>query len=251
MFRMYAVLFLALFATVGLVGCADNPADDVPAAQVSEQQAANAPAEEMADDSAENGMAEEADESEADMNADDDAAADDDMAVPGGEVLLTGTVSAKGSNVSRTHELSFGEWSGTASLGDGTPESASIQFEVTTGSVVTDPDSRGAMSDRLDGHLKSEDFFASDEYPTASFVSTSIVEGGEGDATHTITGDFTIRGVTKEIAFPATVAVDGDTVTARAEFSLNRQDFGVSYPGQPDDLIRDDVVIVVDVTGQA
>ena len=78
------------------------------------------------------------------------------------------------------------------------------------------------------------------QFPTATFRSTEIKKDGEG---HTITGDLTLHGVTKRISFPATVAVTGATLSANAEFSINRQDFGINYPGMRDDLIRDLVVI--------
>jgi len=49
--------------------------------------------------------------------------------------------------------------------------------------------------------------------------------------------------VTKSISFPATIKVRGDTVDVDAEFAINRKDFGIVYPGMPDDLIRDDVLL--------
>ena len=58
-----------------------------------------------------------------------------------------------------------------------------------------------------------------------------------------ITGDLTLHGVTKRISFPATVAVSDAQVQASSEFSINRKDFGINYPGMQDDLIRDLVVI--------
>jgi polyisoprenoid-binding protein YceI len=61
--------------------------------------------------------------------------------------------------------------------------------------------------------------------------------------THTITGNFDLHGVKKSISFPATIQVAADSVSANAEFSINRKDFGINYPGKADDLIRDGVVI--------
>jgi len=49
--------------------------------------------------------------------------------------------------------------------------------------------------------------------------------------------------VKKSISFPATIQVSPDSVSANAEFSINRKDFGINYPGKADDLIRDGVVI--------
>jgi len=70
--------------------------------------------------------------------------------------------------------------------------------------------------------------------------STEIRREGEGLV---ISGDLTLHGVTRQISFPATASATETEVSATAEFSINRQDFGIAYPGMPDDLIRDLVVI--------
>jgi polyisoprenoid-binding protein YceI len=62
-----------------------------------------------------------------------------------------------------------------------------------------------------------------------------------------VTGNLTMHGVTHGVTFPATIKVDGNTVTARADFKISRKDWGVVYPGQPDDLISDDVRIIFDI----
>ena len=96
------------------------------------------------------------------------------------------------------------------------------------------------LSFDLRKHLKSPDFFDVEKFPTATFKSTAIEKTDDG---HTITGDLTLHGVTKRVSFPATVTVTDGQVTANSEFSINRNDFGIVYPGMPDDLIRDLVVI--------
>ncbi|MBW2161890.1 MAG: YceI family protein [Deltaproteobacteria bacterium] len=80
---------------------------------------------------------------------------------------------------------------------------------------------------------------------TAATVESPVdlkAEPTSGDG-HTIAGDLTLHGVTKRISFPATIEATGSEVSATAEFSINRQDYGISYPGMRDDLIRDLVVI--------
>ena len=63
-------------------------------------------------------------------------------------------------------------------------------------------------------------------------------------ATHTITGNFDLHGVKKSISFPATIQRRLRLMfQLNAEFSINRKDFGIDYPGKADDLIRDGVVI--------
>ena len=70
---------------------------------------------------------------------------------------------------------------------------------------------------------------------------------GDTPATHTISGDMTLHGRTQRITFPAIVEATDNGVHARAEFTIDRRDFGIVYPGMPDDLIRDEVVIRFDV----
>lgn len=68
----------------------------------------------------------------------------------------------------------------------------------------------------------------------------------EGTA-HTVSGDLTIRGQTKRVTSPTKVEVGASGAKAAAEFTLNRQDFGLSYKGKADDLIQDSVVRTVDL----
>lgn len=98
-------------------------------------------------------------------------------------------------------------------------------------------------NERLTGHLKSPDFFDVAKYPSATFISTEITPGGEKGASHTVTGNFTLHGVTKSLKFPATIRVEGATVSIDSDFFINRKDFGIAYAGKSDDLIRDEVVI--------
>ncbi len=145
-----------------------------------------------------------------------------------------------GSKVTGKHDGTFEAFKGTVKLVDGSPEKSAVNVEIDTKTLKTEP----AM---LLTHLKSDDFFAVDKFPTASFQSTEIKKGGDKGATHTVTGNLTLHGVTKGVTFPATIKVDGDKVLVNAEFAINRKDFGLLYPGKKDDLIRDDVVIRLNI----
>ena len=145
-----------------------------------------------------------------------------------------------GSKVTGKHDGKFEKFDGWIALEGDKAESAKIYVEIDVASLKTD-------SEKLDGHLKTDDFFAVDKHPKAKFTSTEIKAGGEKGATHTITGNLEMRGVTKSVTFPATVKLDDKEVTAKAEFAINRKEFGIAYEGKKDDLIRDDVVIKLDV----
>ena len=157
-----------------------------------------------------------------------------------GEVLPIDPAQSKlawiGSKVTRVHEGRFDTFSGAITLVDGKPEKSQVVVEIDVDSIQTD-------SKLLVGHLKSGEFFDAAGFPKATFTSTAITANAAGGATHVVRGALTMRGVTKEIAFPATISVEPGKVTAKAKFSINRQDWGVAYKGAADDLIRDDVVV--------
>jgi polyisoprenoid-binding protein YceI len=141
-----------------------------------------------------------------------------------------------GAKVTGKHEGAFGKFSGQVLLVGGDATKSSVKAEIMTASISTD-------QEKLVGHLKSPDFFNVERFPTARFQSTRIENGGERGATHTVTGNLELHGVTKSIRFPANISWAADSVTVKSEFGINRKDFGIVYPGKPDDLIKDDVLI--------
>jgi polyisoprenoid-binding protein YceI len=141
-----------------------------------------------------------------------------------------------GSKVTGKHLGGFKTFSGKISVPDHKTEAGAVNVDIDATSLYTD-------SEKLEAHLKSADFFDVAKFPKASFVSTSIKPGGEKGATHTVTGNLTLHGVTRSVTFPAVIKTTDSGVDADAEFAINRKDFGLVYAGKPDDLIRDDVVI--------
>jgi len=139
------------------------------------------------------------------------------------------------SQVTGKHTGSFGDFAGQINYA-GSPETSHVNITIKTDSIkADDPD--------LTKHLKTPDFFDVAKFPEATFVSTGIKPGGENGATHTVTGNLTMHGVTKAITFPATITVTPDAATVESSFSINRKDFGINYAGAADNLIRDNVVL--------
>src|SRR6185369_6899469 len=133
-----------------------------------------------------------------------------------------------GSKVTGHHNGSFGEFSGQVDYA-GSPENSHVNIAIKTDSITTDtPD--------LTKHLKTADFFDVAKYPEATFVSTAIKAGGENGASHTVTGNLTLHGVTKAVTFPATISVTADVASVDSTFTINRKDFGINYAGQADNL---------------
>lgn len=146
-----------------------------------------------------------------------------------------------GSKVTGSHNGSFEKFGGTIDFA-GQPEKSHVRITINLDSVMTD-------TPKLTNHLKTADFFDVAKYPIASFESTEIKSGGSAGATHTITGNLELHGVTKSITFPATIGASADAVNVTSTFSINRKDFGINYAGVSDDLIRDEVVLTLKVRG--
>lgn len=143
-----------------------------------------------------------------------------------------------GAKVTRKHDGEFHVFSGSIDLVEGEPQRSLVKVEVATASLTAD-------DPKLTEHLKSPDLLDVAKYPKAAFLSTSIVPTSDPVATHSITGNLTFHGVTKSITFPAKVKVTPEAIDVDAEFALNRKDFGIVYPGMPDDLIKDEVLLKV------
>jgi len=102
---------------------------------------------------------------------------------------------------------------------------------------------------KLDGHLKAADFLDVAQYPTSTFVVTSATKLESGDYNTEISGNLDFRGAPKNITFKANVnEADGKVTIKSEEFKINRQDFGITYKGGGDSVIKDDVILQLDVT---
>src|SRR5690606_18458500 len=99
----------------------------------------------------------------------------------------------------------------------------------------------GEYRDKLTGHLKSDDFFDVANHPTATFEITEVKEGATANDL-VISGNLTIRGITKNITFDAKASeVSPASFVADADFNIAREDWGVNYTGKADDLISKEI----------
>ncbi len=150
------------------------------------------------------------------------------------------TVTFIGSKVTGKHNGGFTMFTGTIDLVNGKPEESSVSVDIDANTIFAD-------DAKLTDHLKSADFFDVAKFPKATFKSTKIEAGAKAPETHTVTGDLEMHGQTKSITFPATITVAEDSVTVKAGFSINRNDFGIVYAGPANDLIRPNVVLMLNV----
>ena len=136
---------------------------------------------------------------------------------------------------------------------NGTLTNATILMDMASLTVESFPEGDEQIG-KLTGHLQSDDFFKVSTYPTSKFELTSI-EATEGDYNSEVTGNLTILDQTKSITFSANVAISENEASVKSEdFSVDRQDWGLSYhtegeEGVPTDyLIADDIAFKIDVT---
>lgn len=145
----------------------------------------------------------------------------------------------------------FADFGGTITFDEAQPERSSVTLTVQTASIDTSTPDR-------DTHLKSEDFFAVERFPTLTFVSTGITK--KADDAFLVEGDLTIRDVTKRITLPVSylgAAKDpwgSEKIAFETEITINRKDFGLLWNAALETggfLVGDDVKISVSVQAAA
>ena len=126
----------------------------------------------------------------------------------------------KGGKITGTHNGTIAIKSGEFSLNEGKLVAGKFVVDTTDIKVldITDP----ATNAQFIGHLKSNDFFASGEYPEASFEITAVKNNH-------IEGNLTIKGIRRTIGFDADIHVAGDTLTALGEMIIDRTQFGMKF----------------------
>jgi polyisoprenoid-binding protein YceI len=168
------------------------------------------------------------------------------------------TVKWEGAKLTETvHTGTVGITEGSLSARQGKLEAGNFAIDMNsiTNSDLTDT----AYANKLMGHLKSADFFQTDSFPTARF-EISGVEAATSPDSAKVTGNLTLKGVTKSISFPAKVSLSDSTVDASARITINRNDWGVIWGGTQTDkkikdylknnLIKDDISFDVALKGR-
>ena len=120
----------------------------------------------------------------------------------------------------------FTDLSGTIDFDQDTPTASSVAFSIRTASIDTNQPDR-------DAHLRSDDFFAVEKYPTLTFASTAIT--ARGPQQYDVTGVLTIRGVTKSVVLPVTylgAAKDpwgNEKLAFDTEITIDRKEYGLTW----------------------
>jgi polyisoprenoid-binding protein YceI len=137
----------------------------------------------------------------------------------------------------------FSDFDGAIAFDETAPEESSVRLTIQAASIDTNQKDR-------DAHLRSADFFETERYPTITVVSTSIAP--QADGAYAVTGQFTIRDVTRTITLPVTYlgkARDpwgNERVAFETEYTLNRKDYGLTWNAALETggfLVGDDVKV--------
>jgi polyisoprenoid-binding protein YceI len=144
-----------------------------------------------------------------------------------------------------------GQHSGTINIKEGSLHMHENQ--ISNGTIVIDmssiavTDMEGGMKTKLEGHLNSPDFFdvANNKTATLKITSSKKIDNKK----HTISGELTIKGITKPIEFPATIELKEGKLAAYAELSVDRTLYDIKYgsgkffEGLGDKMIKDEFII--------
>jgi polyisoprenoid-binding protein YceI len=139
---------------------------------------------------------------------------------------------------------SFAKFGGVLTVDRDNLENSTVEAVIQVGSVTT-------ANERRDNHLKTPDFFDAAKFGTITFKSKSWKK--TGDDTYDVTGDLTIKDVTREVVLKVTSLGFGPGMSGKpvsgwsATASINRRDYGVIGPAMLGKAVGDDVAITISV----
>ena len=143
---------------------------------------------------------------------------------------------------------SFNEFEGTATVDGDNPANSSVRVTIEAASI----DTRNAQRD---GHLRSNDFLAMEEYPQITFVSTDIRQVDE--TTFEVTGDLTIKDVTNQVTVPFEFEGAAQDPFGNQRFgfdgsvTISRKDYGITWNAALETggvLVSDKIVLEFEVS---
>lgn len=140
----------------------------------------------------------------------------------------------------------FRDFDGSISIDRAAPEKSSVEFTIQAASIDTGSENR-------DKHLRSADFFDVEKFPTITFKSTAVAAKSKDQ--FEVTGDLTMRGVTKRVVLPVSFLgfmkhPRGEKAGFEIETTLNRKDYGVLWNRALDEggfVLGDDVKVSINL----
>jgi polyisoprenoid-binding protein YceI len=132
-----------------------------------------------------------------------------------------------------------------------TDESLSGSFEIDVKSLKVLDIKKESGNKKLTSHLLGADFFEADKFPTATFEIVSS-EPTSADSSK-VTGNLTLKGLTKSVVIPARLVKSDSSITASAKFYINRKDWNMHYRTEDsfgDEIIRPEVLIELNIVAK-
>jgi polyisoprenoid-binding protein YceI len=194
-------------------------------------------------------------------NATDKAKAKTEKTVKADKTLKVNTAASK---LNWNAKKVTGEHSGTINISNGNLLIAKNNlvggtFDIDMNSIVATDITDKEYNGKFIGHMKSDDFFSTEKNPKATFKITSAtpIKGAKaGAANYTVTGDLTIKGITKPVSFPAVVKVEGNKATAQGTAVVDRTKYDIKYGSKSffesigDKAINDEFTLNFNVVAQ-
>lgn len=138
--------------------------------------------------------------------------------------------------------------SGDVTVKEGNLQSGKFVADMTS---LTSEDLKNdaAQLEKLNGHLKSGDFFEVEKFPTASYEITKVSPLSEGDYNTVLDGNLTIKGITKPMQFKANVSVKEGVVSIATEpKDISRKEFGIEFQSPVQNgVIKDEITLQINV----
>ena len=139
--------------------------------------------------------------------------------------LTSSQIVWKGYKVTGEHTGKVKLKSGNLTMADGRLTGGSFEIDMTS---ITCTDLEGEWRDKLVGHLNSEDFFNTKQFPTATLkIVIAIPQDEKGN--YKVQANLTIKGITKPVKFFANIAPQGTSTTAKASIKIDRSEYDVRY----------------------
>ena len=167
--------------------------------------------------------------------------------------LTSGTINWTGAKLSYDHKGTLNITQGVFAAEGNKIKSGEFVIDMTS-LKNTDLAANPEKATKLEGHLKSNEFFDVETYPKTSFSITSVVDADTDEANCMITGNLTLKGVSKSVTFPALVVAkeDGSLSAISDKFKINRTDWGLKYGSGligvvADEAISDDITLQINL----
>lgn len=160
-----------------------------------------------------------------------------------------------GSKTTGTHEGTLDISSGIINVKDGNIVGGDFAFDMTS---IKNTDLPAEKQGDLEGHLMAGDFFEVEKFPAGSFKITEVKTGSDVDgATHSITGNLTLKGITKSVTLPAAVKMNDDKMKAMTpSFTIDRTEWNIVYASAgigtiKDKVINDEIGLTLEIAASA